>query len=58
MRFQFILPKAQRSFVGFYFRQKPTEVRGLLSRHPAMLIQIDGLIGHGLRISYARRIKG
>ena len=47
MRFQFIPVKAQRSFIGLHLPPQATKVGCFLSRHPAMVIQIDALIGHG-----------
>src|SRR5580704_7060154 len=46
LRFQFILPQPQRPLVGFHFRHHPAQAGGLLGRHAATLIEIDGLVGH------------
>src|SRR5580704_4165549 len=55
LRFQFILPQPQRPFIGFHFGQQAAQAGGFLSRHAAMLIEIDGLIGHEWT---TRRAKG
>src|ERR1700722_3123419 len=44
--FQLILPQPQRLFIGFHFGQQPAQAGGLLGRHAAPLIEIDGLVGH------------
>src|SRR5262245_53416527 len=46
LRFQFILPQAQRSLIGLDLRQQATQLGRLLSNRPTMLIQIDRLVGH------------
>src|SRR5579864_7494879 len=55
LRFQFILPQPQRPFVGFHLGQQPAQAGGFLGRHAAMLIEIDGLVGHEWT---TRRAKG
>src|SRR5580704_4934593 len=55
LRFQLILPQPQRPFVGFHFGQQAAQTGGLLGRHAAVLIEIDGLIGHEWT---TRRAKG
>jgi hypothetical protein len=47
-RFQFVLPKAQGSFIGLVCEQ-PAQVSGLLSGHTAMLIQVDCFFSSCLR---------
>jgi hypothetical protein len=44
--FEFVLSKAQSLLVGLHNRQQPAEIGGLLRRHPAILLEIDRLLGH------------
>ena len=46
VRFQFVLPEAQGSFIGLHICQQSAQIGRLLSGHPAMLIQVDCLFGH------------
>jgi hypothetical protein len=48
---QLLLPEAQRLFVDFHLRTKPTKVRGLLGGHSAVLFQIDRFVCHGAAAS-------
>jgi hypothetical protein len=46
LRFQLIASKLKRSFVGFDLGQQPALTRGFLRGHPAVLVEINGSIGH------------
>ena len=45
--FQFALPLAQHLTVGFDLEQQSANLGGLLSRHAAMLVEVDGVVSHG-----------
>ena len=44
--FQFVLPEAQCLLVRLHVRQEPPKLGRLLCGHPAMLIEVDGIVGH------------
>ena len=61
LSFQFVLPLAQRPFIGLYFGNETAQLRGLLRRHAAVFVQIDGPLGHRCirhRCEAARRFSG